>query len=258
MPHTRRTFLGRAAVAAATVGLAGPAAALGPAQKLRLVRLRHSGSWDTYRGATLTLAQEVHYRTSIDVALEEVPLEPGHPRMARLPMAILGGHGSFHLEDEQRVGLKRWLELGGLLVADNHGPAEPSQSFDRSLRRELERMFPRQPLERVSPEHVLFRSFYRLDYPAGRAIRRPYLEGLKLGRRFAVVLHHNDLLGALARNASGRFLHVPTPGGENQREMAVRMGVNLVMYGMCLHYKDDQVHLDYLLRRRKWKINRPE
>jgi len=34
-------------------------------------------------------------------------------------------------------------------------------------------------------------------------------------------------------------------------------GVNLLMYALCLHYKDDQVHLDFLLHKRKWKIRKP-
>ncbi len=256
----RRRFLEGLALAGAgvVVGAPGGALAIGPRQKLRIARLRHSGRWNTYSGAGAALAEELHYRTSVDVAPEEVPLDATHPRMAELPMALLAGDGAFHFGEAERAALKRWLELGGLLLADNNGAGAPSEDFDRSLRRELELMFPRTPLEKVSPEHVLFRSFYRLDYPAGRAIRKPYVEGLRLGRRYAVLLAHNDLLGALARSSTGRFLHVPSPGGENQREMAIRFGVNVLMYGMCLHYKDDQVHLDYLLRRRKWKIKRPE
>jgi hypothetical protein len=29
------------------------------------------------------------------------------------------------------------------------------------------------------------------------------------------------------------------PGGEQQREMAVRWGINIVMYALCLDYKAD-------------------
>jgi hypothetical protein len=39
-------------------------------------------------------------------------------------------------------------------------------------------------------------------------------------------------------------------GGATQREAAVRLGVNLVMYALCLDYKDDQVHAPFILRRR--------
>ena len=119
-------------------------------------------------------------------------------------------------------------------------------------------MFPGRSLLRISADHVLFRSFYRLDYPAGRAIHRPYVEGLSIGPRIGVVLNHNDLFGALAKGADGSWASTPEPGGESQREMAMRFGVNLTMYALCQHYKDDQVHLDYLLHRRKWRIRPSE
>jgi hypothetical protein len=39
------------------------------------------------------------------------------------------------------------------------------------------------------------------------------------------------------------------PGGERQRELAVRFGINLVMYALTGNYKTDQVHVPALLER---------
>jgi hypothetical protein len=39
------------------------------------------------------------------------------------------------------------------------------------------------------------------------------------------------------------------PGGERQRELAYRFGINLVMYAFTGNYKADQVHVPALLRR---------
>ena len=41
----------------------------------------------------------------------------------------------------------------------------------------------------------------------------------------------------------------PVPGGEVQREMALRFGINLVMYALTGNYKTDQVHAPALLER---------
>ena len=41
------------------------------------------------------------------------------------------------------------------------------------------------------------------------------------------------------------------PGGDEQREEAFRFGVNLVMYALCLDYKTEQAHIDYILRTRR-------
>jgi hypothetical protein len=40
-----------------------------------------------------------------------------------------------------------------------------------------------------------------------------------------------------------------TPGGERQREMAYRFGVNIIMYALTGNYKSDQVHVPAILER---------
>ena len=44
------------------------------------------------------------------------------------------------------------------------------------------------------------------------------------------------------------------PGGSPQRELSFRMGINLVMYALCVNYKADQVHIPFILKRRKWRV----
>jgi hypothetical protein len=39
------------------------------------------------------------------------------------------------------------------------------------------------------------------------------------------------------------------PGGERQREMAYRFGVNWVMYALTGNYKTDQVHVPAIIDR---------
>ena len=46
-----------------------------------------------------------------------------------------------------------------------------------------------------------------------------------------------------------RPLYPAVPGGERQRELAFRFGVNLVMYVLTGNYKADQVHLPAIIRR---------
>ena len=48
---------------------------------------------------------------------------------------------------------------------------------------------------------------------------------------------------------SYRPVYAAVRGGEVQREMAFRAGVNLVMYALTGNYKADQVHVPALLER---------
>jgi hypothetical protein len=42
---------------------------------------------------------------------------------------------------------------------------------------------------------------------------------------------------------------MPVAGGETQREMAYRFGVNLVMHALTGNYKDDMVHMPDIMQR---------
>ena len=65
----------------------------------------------------------------------------------------------------------------------------------------------------------------------------------------SIVVTSNDLASAWALDDSNRPLYAAVPGGEVQREMAFRAGVNLVMYALTGNYKADQVHVPALLER---------
>jgi hypothetical protein len=64
------------------------------------------------------------------------------------------------------------------------------------------------------------------------------------------VFSSHDVAGALAQSASGTWSVPVTPGGDYQRERAIRLAVNVAMYVLCSNYKDDQVHAPFLMRRR--------
>ena len=60
-----------------------------------------------------------------------------------------------------------------------------------------------------------------------------------------------DMAGAwLAGDERSDAAYALMQGGAQQSEAAIRLGVNLVMYALCLDYKDDQVHAPFILRRR--------
>jgi hypothetical protein len=86
---------------------------------------------------------------------------------------------------------------------------------------------------------------------SGRTASNFELEGAAIDGRTAVIVSKADMGGAWSRDPLGNWDFTVSPGGEPQREMAFRTGVNIVMYSMCTDYKDDSVHLPFILRRRK-------
>lgn len=72
-----------------------------------------------------------------------------------------------------------------------------------------------------------------------------------VGKRAAVIYSQNDVAGAWSRSEAGDYEFDVSPGGEPQRELAIRLGINLCMYALCLDYKDDAVHLPLILNKRR-------
>jgi hypothetical protein len=160
----------------------------------------------------------------------------------------LGSEPVAPLSEPEVRGLRNYLQLGGVLFVDESRPE--IGAFGRSVRRELERVLPESPLVRLSAQHVLYKSYYLLDRPVGRVEGLPYLESISSGKTLRVLLSSHDLVGALAQQRGGGWTYPTEPGDHQQRELAMRLAVNLAMYVLCLDYKDDQVHAEELMRRR--------
>lgn len=214
--------------------------------------IRYSGGqWNPRPNAWSRLAWEVRRRTSVAVDLETVAVSLEQDALFQHPFLIWQGTRAFPALSEQAIrNLRRHLRMGGTLLIDITDGAVDG-GFDRSVRRALARAFPEQELARVPTEHVLYKSYYLVDRHGGRVQRRAYLEGLMLEDRLAVVISANDMGGAMARNQFGEWEYDVGSGGQATREATFRLGINLVMYALCLDYKEDQVHIPFILRRRR-------
>jgi hypothetical protein len=251
MAMKRREFMGGLVGAGAALAFSRAARALPDASRLVFAQARHGGNWDPRPNALQRLAWEVAKRTSIEVAPEPRALALADPDLYRYPFLVLAGDGDVpSLNGAEVANLRRYLTYGGFLLCDD-ASASPGGAFDRAVRRELSRVLPSAPLQRVPREHVLYKSFFLLDSPSGRTAASPNLEAVDLQGRLAVVHSLNDLQGAWARDSFGSWEFDVTPGGESQRERAFRLGINIAMYALCVDYKDDQVHIPFIMKRRR-------
>ncbi len=202
--------------------------------------------------AAFVLAQEVRFRTAVDVKLDRVVVGLGTASVFDHPFLLWVGNGDFPaLTPTERTHLATFVHNGGFLVIDNAGEGTAHAAFDRRIRAEMAMAIPGLALVQIPEDHVLFRSFYKLTSVFGRRARKPFLEGVFHEGRLAIVLSHNDLASAWSRDGFGVWHFEALPGGPTQREGAIRLGINLVMYALLLDYKDEQAHVETLLRRRR-------
>jgi hypothetical protein len=241
---SRRALL----VAAAASRLAR---AFGDSSRFIPAVVRHGGKWDLRASGLRRLAWELQRRTSVEVVLEARPLALDSPTLFEHPFVYFSSDGDFPpLTAAEVENLRRYLTFGGFLFADANDGSDGA-GFDAAFRRELARVLPQQPLQALPSTHVVYKSFFMLDSPPGRFLNKPVLEAALINKRAAVMYSQNDVLGALNRDESGTWEYEPTPGGSRQREMATRLALNIVMYALCLDYKDDAVHLPVIMNRRR-------
>ena len=173
------------------------------------------------------------------------PITPQQPTLSEDAIAKVdaftknGGTIVFDTREQQLISATPGL-------TGNPGPAT------RRLRRLLNRLdVP--PLTYVPQQHILTKAFYLIqEFPGrwtgGRVWVERHAGGINDGVSGYVIGDH-DWAAAWAIDYLGQPIAAVVPGGEHQREMALRFGVNLVMYTLTGNYKADQVHVPAILER---------
>jgi hypothetical protein len=201
------------------------------------------------------LSEILRNRTSVEPADPVgLDLEKDEPRLYPLIYwAITSTQPA--LSARASAALDRYLRTGGILFIDTR---DQQLSFDRPAggNPDLKRLLggiETPPLIAMPPDHVLTKSFYLLsDMPGRWAGGKIWIEsgnGRVNDGVTTIVIGANDYAGAWAVDQRGRGLLPVTPGSETQREMAYRVGVNLVMHALTGNYKDDMVHLPDIMQR---------
>jgi hypothetical protein len=203
------------------------------------------------------LSQVIAVRSTANLA-EPVAVDPERDPVVFYPLLY------WRISPRQRAlsamaleRLNAYMAHGGMVVLDTGDEGQAGAGPDTA---ELNRLrvlvqgLNLPPLVPLAPDHVLNRAFYLLKESPGRWdgttlwIEAPGATAANDGVS-PVVLGGNDWAGAWAVDEHGRPLHPVVPGGERQREMAYRFGVNLVMYALTGNYKADQVHLPAIMER---------
>lgn len=197
-----------------------------PAPVMTVGRLHYDGGGDWYANPSSlpNLLSAVRTRTTLRVANEEKVVTLSDDDLWNVPYIYMTGHGNVHWSDRDLAILRRYLQQGGFLHADdNYG-------MDASIRRELGRLFPDHPLVEVPLDHPIYHLIY--DFPKG--IPKIHFHdgkpaqgfGIFLDGRLAVYYSYQSDLGDGWEDPE---VHHDTP---EKREAALRMGVNLFAYAV--------------------------
>jgi hypothetical protein len=203
-----------------------PAQATRSSALLTVGRLHYDGGGDWYANPSSlpNLLAAVRERVGMPVAREEKIVALGDDELWNVPYIFMTGHGNVRFSDRDVVALRRYLQQGGFLHADdNYG-------MDESIRRELGRLFPEVPLVEVPLDHPVYHVVY--DFPQGipkihEHDGKPAQGfGIFLDGRLAVFYSYQSDLGDGWEDPQ---VHRDPP---EKHEAALRMGVNLFAYAV--------------------------
>jgi len=222
----------------------------GPLPQFFFAQIRYrGGDWDPNPQFVETIAEELELRTSINIHKDRRILNVSDPDLFFCPFVYLAGKYEFEpFSPQEREILRRFLGFGGFLFAEDTMGAK-GFGFDRAFSREIREIFPHHELKRLPPDHSVYRSFYLLDSIGGRQKVNPYLEGITIDNWTPVIYSRNDLSGAWARDRFGKWVNECLPGGELQRALAFKTGINIIVYSLTSDYKKDLVHHPFIKRR---------
>ena len=83
------------------------------------------------------------------------------------PVAFLSSDNAVNLTGKQKKSIKRYLDLGGLLVTS---PDSRSRSFTQSIRALADELYPQYGVKPMTGDHPLFHAWHRLPKTAGQQV----------------------------------------------------------------------------------------
>jgi len=161
------------------------------------------------------------------------------------------------LTNKALENLDNYLKVGGMVLLDTrdhgNGAVAVGAASGVSLFSQLLKSLNPPALVPIPDGHALRQAFYLISSFPGRwegdDVWVESYEGDVNDGVSSLIIGGHDWARAWALSPSGNPLFPLVPGGEPQREMAFRFGVNLVMYALTGNYKADQVHIPSILGR---------
>jgi len=198
-----------------------------PTSATVLARVKYGGGGDWYndRSAEVNLLRYVAAKTTMNVRPAFEYVEPGNDKLYSFPLIFLTGHGDFRFDEDDVSNIRSYLTNGGFLYIDD------DYGLDTAVRREMGRVFPDQGFRELSFDHGIYHSFY--SFPNGlpkiheHDEKPPQGFGLfdEEGRLCVFYTYESNLSDGWA---DPEVHNDP----EERREQALKMGTNIVVYGL--------------------------
>lgn len=118
--------------------------------------------------------RHIREKTSVDLRPEFLVTDPEKDDLTLHPLLFLTGHGTIDLSDEAVARLTRHLENGAVLWAE---ACCGDEAFNVSFRRLCQKLYPKESLNPLPPDHPVFSLFYDIREVSWKPLSRKKFYG---------------------------------------------------------------------------------
>lgn len=192
----------------------------------KIARVKYSGGGDWYNdpSAEVNLLGFIKQNTGLDVEPRYEFVDISSENFFSYPLLFLTGHGNITFSENEVRRLRTYLENGGFLFADD------DYGMDKTLRREMKKVFPGQEMAELPFSHPLYHS--QFDFPNGPPKTHEHdgkpAQGFGLFHNGRLVVYYTFETNPSDGWADPDVHNDPEP----KRKEALRFGTNIVMYAL--------------------------
>lgn len=140
------------------------------------------------------------------------------------PFLFMNGHNDFEFSDAELENLRTYFLHGGFVFASG---CCDNPEFPEAWRRELDRVFAGEKVQKIPYDHLIYRSFYKMEHlHSAHGDRDIYLEGLFLDGDLVAVLGEDGLCCGFAMDGSCNLGRGVDP------DDAKKIALNIAVYSL--------------------------
>lgn len=208
--------------------------------------MKFNADWDTDPTSLPAMVDQFRRRTGMDAqALQpRKPLTFDDPELFDWPHVFMTAHNAFTLSDAEAAGLRRYLDFGGFLHADDCLYGFP---FGPAFHSEMKKVLPDKELVPLEISHPIFGTLLKQKFSWAslnevglpRVLKQNAFEFIEIGGHLSVLYTPPDL-GCMweisspptPSNPLGAGMHGIDSNNPGAREAAYRMAVNIIFFNM--------------------------
>lgn len=193
--------------------------------KFKIARLKYSGGGDWYNdpSAEVNMMNFLKKNTVIDIDEPKFyTADVTSDELFDYPFVLLTGHGNIEFSDNEIKRLRKYIENGGFIYADD------DYGMDESFRREMKKLFPKEELKELPFNHKIYSAHY--SFPKGlpkiheHDSKPPQGFGIWYQGRLCVYYTYETNI------SDGWADPREHDDPQDKREESFRMGTNIIVY----------------------------